>query len=165
MKSEEVMKRNNKLIIRCYLSVLSDTSNMNTNITLEMVTVTTNSSDNNTCLWEDNVTDTCLDFLAEEEKDYLYKVRLVQGIVIFKMFLGQNNHNTKINKRFEGSHESLFTEQFLYLSYKLFEPTNTRDEGRAPYRLEIFLLNLILKRGETRCDGDQCSPALDSPHY
>ena len=61
--------------------------------------------------------------------------------VIFKMFLGQNNHNTKINKRFEGSHESLFTEQFLYLSYKLFKPSNTRDEGRGPSRLERFLVS------------------------
>lgn len=39
------------------------------------------------------------------------------------MFLGQNNHNTKINKRFEGSHERLFTRHFLYLSSKLSKPS------------------------------------------
>ena len=53
---------------------------MDSNISLETVRVRGNLSDNNTCLWEDNLTDTCLDFLAEEEKDYLYKVRHVQRL-------------------------------------------------------------------------------------
>ena len=30
--------------------------------------------ENISCLVEDNVSESCLDFLADEEKDYLYKV-------------------------------------------------------------------------------------------
>ena len=45
---------------------------------LQFLSMKTNlSSDiNTTCLWEDNVSldSTCIDILAEEEKDYLYKV-------------------------------------------------------------------------------------------
>ena len=32
------------------------------------------SGENVSCLLEDNLTESCQDFLAEEEKDYLYKV-------------------------------------------------------------------------------------------
>ena len=32
------------------------------------------SGENVSCLMEDNVSESCQDFLAEEEKDYLYKV-------------------------------------------------------------------------------------------
>ena len=53
-------------------------SSMNSEEGLELIAMRSNLSDNVSCLWEDNVTrdasNTCLDFLAEEEKDYLYKV-------------------------------------------------------------------------------------------
>ena len=67
-------------------------SSMNSEEGLELIAMRSNLSDNVSCLWEDNVTrdssNTCLDFLAEEEKDYLYKVSLVQfcSVSIFKCF-------------------------------------------------------------------------------
>ena len=40
--------------------------------------------ENVSCLLEDNLTESCKDFLAEEEKDYLYKVGRVCSFALSK---------------------------------------------------------------------------------